>query len=116
MVDIEAMFDQVKVPKDQFSFLKFLWWDGNNPDYEMTARVFGGVSSPCCSNFALTRTAKDNEQQYDKDVTQVLERSFYVDDLLKGFPIVKEVANAIKQLQEVCSRLLHKICHYQTTD
>ena len=109
MGDIEAMFHQVKVPKDQCSFLKFLWWDNSNPDkeiidYEMTAHVFGGTSSPSCSNFALRRTAKDNEQQYGKEITQILERSFYVDDLLKSFPTVNQAVNAIKQLQELCSR------------
>ena len=86
-----------------------IWWDDSNPDkeiidYEMTAHVFGGTSSPSCSNFALRRTAKDNEQQYGKEITQILERSFYVDDLLKSFPTVNQAVNAIKQLQELCSR------------
>ena len=93
MGDIEAMFHQMKVPKDQCSFLKFLWWDDSDPDkeiidYGMAARVFGGASSPSCSNFALRRTVKDNEQQHDKEITQILERSFYGDDLLKTFPTV----------------------------
>ena len=70
----------------------------------MTAHLFGGASSPSCSNFALRRTAKDNEQQYGKEITQILERSFYADDLLKSFPKVKEAVHAIKQLQELCSR------------
>ena len=91
MGDIEAMLHQV--PKDQYSFLKFLWWDDSNPDKEiideMTGYVFGRTS-PCCSNFALRRTAKDNEQQYGKEITQILERSFYVDDLLKSFPTVNQ--------------------------
>ena len=108
MFDLSAIL-QVKVPKDQCSFLKFLWWDNSDPDkeiidYEMTAHVFGGTSSPSCSNFALRRTAKDNEQQYGKEITQILERSFYVDDLLKSFPTVKKAVNGIKQLQELCSR------------
>ena len=66
--------------------------------------MFGGASSSSCSNLALRRTAKDNEQQYGKEITQILERSFYVDDLLKSFPTVKETVHAIKQLQELCSR------------
>ena len=31
MEDIEAMFHQLKVPKDQCSFLKFLWWNNSDP-------------------------------------------------------------------------------------
>ena len=76
MGDIEAMFYQLKVPKYQCSFLKFLWWDDSGPDkeiidYEMTAHVFGGASSASCSNFALRRTANGNEQQYGKKITQI---------------------------------------------
>ena len=52
----------------------------------MTAQVLGGASSPSCTNFALRRTAKDNELQYGKEVTQILKRSLYVDNLLKSFP------------------------------
>ena len=86
MGDIEAMFHQVKVPKDHCSFVKFLWWDDSDPDkeiidYEMTAHVFGGTSSPSCSDFGLRRTAKDNEQQHGKEITQILEISFYADNL-----------------------------------
>ena len=91
-------------------------------DYEMTACAFGGTSSPSCSNFVFRRTVKDNavirtvkdnavrgtvkdnEQQYGKEITQILKRSVYVDDLLKSFPTVNEAVNAIKQLQELCCR------------
>ena len=34
MGDIKDMFHQVKLPKDQYSFLKFLWWDDSDPDQE----------------------------------------------------------------------------------
>ena len=45
MGDTESMFHQVKVPKDQCSFLRFLWWNDSDPDneivdYEMTVDVF----------------------------------------------------------------------------
>ena len=71
MEDIEAMFHQVKVPKDQCSFLKFLWWDDSDPDkeiidYEMTAHVFGGVSSPPCSNFALNNNMEKKSHKFWK--------------------------------------------------
>ena len=52
----------------------------------------------------MRRTATYNEQRYGKKITQTLERSFYVDDLLKSFPTVNEAVNGIKQLQELCSR------------
>ena len=78
MGDTESMFHQVKVPKDQCSFLRFLWWNDSDPDneivdYEMTVDVFWGTSLPSCSNFALRRTERDNEQQYGNEITQILE-------------------------------------------
>ena len=51
----------------------------------------------------LRRTAKDNEQQFGREVTQIKERSFYVEDLLKSFPAVKKAVNKIKQPQEFCT-------------
>ena len=84
-------------------------WDDSDPDketsdYEMTAHVFGETSSPSCSNFALRRTAKDNEQQHGKEITRILDRSFYVNNLLISFPVVNQAVTAIEQLQELCRR------------
>ena len=81
MGDIEAMFHQVKVIDTQCSFLKFLWWDDSDiskdiMDYDMTVHDSGGSSSLSCSNFALRKTATDNEELYGKDVAAILERNF----------------------------------------
>ena len=50
IADVEAMFHQVRVPKDQRSLLRFLWWD-TSP-----------TSSPSCSNFVLKQTSVDNKK------------------------------------------------------
>ena len=107
MVDIEVLFQQVKVPNDQCSFLKFLWWkdcDTNKEiiDYEMTAHVFGGASSKSCSNFALKKAASDNRHEYASDVAGILERNFYVDDMLKSFQTVTQVKDVIRKVKELC--------------
>ena len=78
MGDIEVMFNQVKVP--HCIFLKFPCWEDNNTskkiiDYEMTAYGFGGYS-PSRSNFALRKTAMDNQKIFRKDVATILERNF----------------------------------------
>ena len=69
MGDIEAMFHQVKAPDTQCSFLMFLWWEDSDIskgriNYEMTAHVFGGSTSPSCSNFVLRKTPVNNEELY----------------------------------------------------
>ncbi|KAL0189854.1 hypothetical protein M9458_016953 [Cirrhinus mrigala] len=70
MGDIEGMFHQVKVPKEDKDFLRFLWRpDGNTnyplSEYRMTVHLFGAVSSLSCANFALKGTADDNEGKAD---------------------------------------------------
>ena len=50
----------------------------------MNVHIFGAISSPSCSNFALRQNAKDYQSKYGEDVSQSLQRNFYVDDLLKS--------------------------------
>ena len=46
----------------------------------MGVHVFGGISLPSCCNYALKRTARDNEEKYQKVVTDTFRRKFYVDN------------------------------------
>ena len=50
----------------------------------MCAHVFGGTSSPSCSNYALKRTAVDGETNFGKEAVETLQNNFYVGDLLKS--------------------------------
>ena len=88
IADIEAMFYQVRVPSADCDALRFLWWPEGNlseepEEYEMRVHLFGGASSPSCANFALKKTAKDNEADFGPEVIETVERNFYVDDCLK---------------------------------
>ena len=44
----------------------------------------------------------DNEELYGNDVTTILERSFYSDDMLKGFPTTEEAITIIQQVKDLC--------------
>ena len=108
MADIEKMFYQVKVPENQQRYLKFLWWrDGNldrQPDtYQMTVHLFGGVSSPSCANFALRKTAEDNESRYGSTAADTLRRNFYVDDMLKSTANETKAVDLIRDVTSMCA-------------
>ena len=103
MGDIEAMHYQVWIPKEQSIVLRFLWWEdsklgGDLPDHEMCVHVFGGTSSPGCCNYALQKTAIDNEVRYGEEASQTLLHNFYVDDLLKS---VETKESAIRLIRDI---------------
>ena len=108
MEDIEAMFNQVRVPEEHSNFLRFFWWNCYNTsndivDYEMNAHAFGGTLSPSWSNYALRRNATDNEDKFGKEAAVTLERNFYVDDLLKSVNTVKDATSIIDNLIAMCA-------------
>ena len=75
MADIEKMYFQILVADEHISLLIFLWWkDGDMSkeiiDHDMCVYVLGGVSSEACSNYALRRTAIENE----KSMAKILQR------------------------------------------
>ena len=77
MADIEAMFYQVFVADQPRNRLIFLWWENEDiseqpQHYQIIVHVFGGISSPSCSNYVLPRIARDQEQKYEKEVADTL--------------------------------------------
>lgn len=107
--DIEAMFHQVKVRDKDCDVLRFLWWPGGDLTkqpkiYRMKVHLFGATSSPCCTAFALQKTAEDNADEFSKDVVSTLKKNFYVDDCLKS---VADEETAV-QLSRSLRNLLRK--------
>ena len=75
MADIQAMFYQVKVAEKQRRFLWLLWWEDSDINkcivhHEMCVHVFGGVSSPCCINYAPRKTVLENQEEYSNDAAE----------------------------------------------
>ena len=98
--DIEAMFLQVAVPKDDSRCLRFLWRE--DPErrieiYEYTRHVLGVKSLPTCANYALHQVGKDNAVN-DENLVKTVQRNFYMDDFLKS---VRTPQEAIKFYQKV---------------
>ena len=85
--DIGSKFYQVRVAEEHCSFLRFLWWENDDlekppVDFEMLVHIFGGISSPACSTYALKSSFIDYEVKNNKKFEENLKKGFYVDDLL----------------------------------
>ena len=107
MADVESMYYQVQVPKNQQTYLKFLWWENHDiechpQEFVMCAHVFGGASSGGCSNYALRRTAVDNEAEFGRAAASTLLNNFYVDDLLKSVGNINIAKQLVKDVIIMC--------------
>ena len=71
-------------------------------NHEMCVHVFGGVSSGACSNYALRRTAVENENKYGKDAAEMLKNNFYVDDMLKLVENEDKAIGLMKGVKSMC--------------
>lgn len=108
MADIDAMFHQVRVPEEHWNYLRFLWWPEGHlneeiEEYQMVVHLCGAVSSPSCCNYALRRTATDNEEEYPV-VAETIRRNFYVDDCLCSDKTEESTAKLIEDLKIVCAK------------
>ena len=108
LTDIQDMFYQLKVPKNQGSFLRFLWWNEVNLDSEITdlkmcVHLLGAVSSPNSSNYALRNVALSNSNCYGNDAAAAIMKNFYVGDLLKSVEDEEYAKYLIRRIQKMCS-------------
>ena len=103
------MFHQVRVPPEQCDFLRFLWWPNGDLDapleeYRLVVYLFGAVSSPSIANFALKKTASDNEEEYGAIVANTLRKNFYVNDCLRSVDTKNTAGKLIKDLSRACQK------------
>ena len=107
--DVECMFYQVHVPREDRDLLRFLWWPGGDttlaPEvYRMTVHPFGARSSPSVANYALRRTALNFGDGFLPVTKRTLSDHFYVDDCLKSVETVEEAVEVVGELRELCQK------------
>lgn len=90
--DIKGFYLAVRIPRQDWDFARFLWFEGNDLDgkpahFRLKVHLFGGVASQAAAIIALKRTIADAELSgfITKEQALAYERSFYSDDHLASY-------------------------------
>jgi hypothetical protein len=116
MCDIEQMFYSFYVSPEHRDYLRFLWYEDNDPqkrvvEYRMNVHLFGNGPSPAVATFGLRKTVAD-EEKHGEEVKDFVNRNFYVDDGLASVPTAEEAVNLVTSTQKTLATSnlrLHKV-------
>ncbi|XP_056101657.1 uncharacterized protein LOC130080328 [Rhinichthys klamathensis goyatoka] len=120
--DIQQMFYCFVIREDHRDFVRFLWYEGNDPteairEYRMTVHVFGNSPSPAIAIYGLRRAALATQDEYSDEAKQFVLKNFYVDDGLASFPSDISAIQTLKSAKEMLADSnirLHKIASNST--
>ena len=117
MCDVEQMFHSFHVDPAHRDFLRFLWFEGNDPskhitEYRMNVHLFGNGPSPAVATYGLRRTAVDGKEKYGEEAKNFICRNFYVDDGLASLTTAQGAIDLVKGAQATLATAklrLHKV-------
>ena len=98
--DIEVMFNQVMVPKEEQSVLRFPWRESAEAEsevYQCLRHILGAKCASTCANYALIRNARDNGNEF-LEAALAVEINFYMDDFFKSIESVEKTLHLQQQL------------------
>jgi len=102
IADISEMFLQVALKPSDRRYHRFLWKTGDGITvYEFARLAFGIKASPYLAGRALLETANKFGSRYDPEAGAIVNKAFYVDDMLKSLPRVDQAIRIRSQLQEL---------------
>ena len=115
--DLEQMFNQFKVEVRHRDFLRFYWFNNNEPSreivqYRCTTHAFGLTSSPAVANFGLRHAALHPDASIYPEARMFIESSFYVDDGIASAPSAADAIHILTSAKAILDRFginLHKI-------
>ena len=98
------MFLNFEVTEEHRRFLRFFWWEDNNPDKKLVVNqlntyAFGLRSSPAVANFAMQSIANRTSKGVNDIASNALRYSFYVDDLLASVDTEEEASSLLRELK-----------------
>ena len=105
MGDVEQMFHNFHVNAEHRDFLRFLWFDNNDPsepitEFRMNVHLFGSISSPAVATFGLRMVADKCASSHGKDVKDFIHQDFYVDDGLTSQPDAPSAISLIQRSRD----------------
>ncbi|XP_030753971.1 uncharacterized protein LOC115880817 [Sitophilus oryzae] len=109
--DIEKMYRQVEVNHDQCRFQRILWrFNPSEPlkTYELKTVTYGTASASFLAIRSLYQLGIDCEECYP-NISNIIKRDFYVDDLMSGANSVDECINLCKSLANVLEKGCFKL-------
>lgn len=92
IADITKMYRQVKVDRSDVHLQRILWRSSPKEDiksYELTTVTYGTASAPYLATRCLNQISTEISESHPTEA-KIIERDFYVDDLITG---VKDVEN-----------------------
>ena len=104
LADIERMFMQIAVKREDQSALRFLWSKNNFiMQYQFTHLIFGATCSPSMAIFFLNQCANDNAENFPKAFAAIT-KQFYMDDYVHSLPTITEANDTVMQVKECLQR------------
>ncbi|XP_072937318.1 uncharacterized protein [Epargyreus clarus] len=102
--DIQEMFLQIKIRKEDQPAQQFLWRgdDRDKPPrhYKMTSMIFGAASSPFMAHFVRDYNAGVHAHTHPL-AFEAITRSHYMDDLVASYEDIVEARRAITEIRTV---------------
>lgn len=113
--DIAAMYLQVRIPVADRDCLRFLWYvDGQIKEFRMTSHLFGGVWCAASSTYALRKVVHDFS--CSELVRDTVEKSMYVDDLLKSVRTASEARAVVHDVRSTLKEGGFDLTKYTVND
>ncbi|XP_015121547.1 uncharacterized protein LOC107044257 [Diachasma alloeum] len=101
--DIEKMFRQILVTPGERHLQRILWQPPGSTEvnsYDLKTVTYGTAPAPYLSNRTLKQLAQDERARFPR-AAAILERDFYVDDVLTGASSIQEARETQEELQKL---------------
>ena len=116
--DVEHMFYNFYLDKSMKDFLRFYWFDRNDPNkglvpYRAQVHIFGASSSPAVASFGLRYAALNTSLPDVDEAVEFILHSFYVDDVVTSVDSIEEGVRLLTSTKKLLTEFginIHKFC------